>query len=278
MRFTQESRVRTQLMLGLWVIVVLGSALAPMRVLAQAPRASEPAGSAEPAGYRPTVEQALAEYAAKNYEEASALFGKAHALYPNARTLRGLGMAAFELRRYEESIPYLEGALSAEAKALDGQLRSDTEALLVRAQSFVARVSVSLSPASAALAVDGKPVTQALSAPLLLTLGEHALSAEAEGYRPERKNLRVRGGEVLRIDLILQKGALEAAVPPKNSQDKPRRLVKSPWLWTAVGAVVIGAAALGVLVATRGDAEQQSVPVSDGNAHAAVLRQGLWSR
>ncbi|MEY4508137.1 MAG: hypothetical protein RLZZ450_259 [Pseudomonadota bacterium] len=253
--------MHTRLMLALSALLSLHVAPFASRVLAEppnteaAPRASE---GDEPAGYRETVEQALSEYAAKNYEEASSLFARAHALYPNARTLRGQGMTAFELRRYEESIGFLEGALRAGAKALDGQLRADTQALLVRAQSFVARVEVDLSPSSATLAIDGKPVPYTPRTPLLLGLGEHALSAEAEGYRPERKNVRVRGGEVLRIDLQLTASALE--VTREQRPDQPRRLVKSPWLWTAVGAVVVGAAVAGVLLATRDDGGSRVVP------------------
>lgn len=245
--------MRTTLRLAVGLVLAMQLGLSAARVAAEPPRtgvvAPATTESGEPAGYRETVEQALSEYAAKNYEEASSLFARAHALFPNARTLRGQGMAAFELRRYEESVGFLEAALSAREKALEGQLRSDTAALLARAQSFVARVELSLSPESATLAIDGKPVSYAARSPLLLGLGEHSVSAEAEGYRPERKNVRVRGGEVLRIDLTLTPSPLEVA--REQRPDQPRRLVKSPWLWTAVGAVVVGAAVAGVLLATR---------------------------
>jgi tetratricopeptide (TPR) repeat protein len=274
--------VPRRLMLGVCALLAVSFTLGAVRALAEPPRVDDQTQKVtdgeEPAGYRELVEQALSEYAAKNYEEASALFTRAHALYPNARTLRGLGMAAFELRRYEESIGLLESALSAPAKALEGQLRADTETLLARAQSFVARVEVELSPSSATLAVDGKPVSYTARVPLLLGLGEHALSAEAEGYRPERKNLRVRGGEVVRVDLQLTANTLPLGTHEQRS-DRPRRLVKSPWLWTAVGAVVVGAAVAGVLLATRDDPGQRTVPLAapGGNRQTSPL-QGLVFR
>lgn len=256
--------MRTTLRLGVWGLLSVLLTLPATRASAEPPRESVVAArateGAEPAGYRETVEQALSEYAAKNYEEASSLFARAHKLYPNARTLRGQGMAAFELRRYEESIGFLEGALSAREKGLEGQLQSDTEALLARAQSFVARLEVELSPESATLAIDGKPVSYAPRSPLLLGLGEHVVSAEAQGYRPERKNLRVRGGEVLHIDLKLSESAVDVA--SERRPDQPRRLVKSPWLWTAVGAVVVGAAVAGVLLATRDEGGSRTIPQS----------------
>ncbi|MEY4512912.1 MAG: hypothetical protein RLZZ450_5034 [Pseudomonadota bacterium] len=49
-------------------------------------------------GYRETIAEALIEYEAHNYLEARTLFERAHKLYPNARTLRGLAVVAFELR------------------------------------------------------------------------------------------------------------------------------------------------------------------------------------
>ena len=47
----------------------------------------------EPEGYRQAVDEAVREFAARNFEEARSLFARADALYPNARTQRGLGLA-----------------------------------------------------------------------------------------------------------------------------------------------------------------------------------------
>ena len=60
--------------------------------------------------YQRLVRQAIAEYAEHNFAEARALFARAHALEPNARTLRGLGMTAFELRSYAEVYRVLTAA------------------------------------------------------------------------------------------------------------------------------------------------------------------------
>lgn len=51
----------------------------------------------EPAGYRDAIDTALQEMGLGNYEEAREQFARAHALSPNARTLRGLGISEFEL-------------------------------------------------------------------------------------------------------------------------------------------------------------------------------------
>ena len=90
--------------------------LAPSLAGAQGPAVDQapvakPTDSQDPAGYPELVEAALSEYHLGHFEEARGLLRKAHALFPNARTLRVLGMAEFELRNYATAAGYLEGAL-----------------------------------------------------------------------------------------------------------------------------------------------------------------------
>jgi len=54
---------------------------------------------------------AVAEYEAGHYQEARALFRQAHEKSPTARTLRGIGMASFELRDYVEATRALTASL-----------------------------------------------------------------------------------------------------------------------------------------------------------------------
>ncbi|HEX6239538.1 MAG TPA: hypothetical protein VFZ61_01540, partial [Polyangiales bacterium] len=58
---------------------------------------AQSAAKSGPPGYADAIEQALSELEAANYPEAREEFQRAHAIYPNARTLRGLGMVEFEL-------------------------------------------------------------------------------------------------------------------------------------------------------------------------------------
>lgn len=230
------------------------------------------ADDAEPAGYREAVEQALAEYALGNHEEASTLFARAHAIFPNARTLRGLGMAAFELRRYAECVTQLEAALASTVRPLEGELRDDTEALLTRARGFVASVQVQLTPADATLTLDGQPVAL-VNHGVLVPLGEHVLEARADGFGSQRKPVRVRGGEVIRVDFVLS-SQLIASAPVAHE----RPLYASPWLWTGVGVVVAGAVATGVLLARRDRGDTEVVPTSTPNAVTGVVLTTLGVR
>src|SRR5688572_7254192 len=62
--------------------------------------ATPPLDPSENPDYKRAVEEALKEYGLGHFEEARSLFRRAHGIYPNARTLRGLGMVEFELRHY----------------------------------------------------------------------------------------------------------------------------------------------------------------------------------
>ena len=261
-------------------------------------------GAAEPPQYRATVREALSEYHAKNFPEARALFTEAHALYPNARTLRGLGMTAFELRSYHESITYLKEALASKVKPLDGGLRGETERLLARAERFVGTLNLTVSPEGASVLVDGNQVARSSwgesnAEPLMLEVGEHALEFQAEGYHSEVRSLHVKGRETETWRVVLNPLPVAQAAPvppppavvpepaevarrsepstaprfvslsPAEMSDK-RPLYKNPWLWTGVGAVVVAAVIVGVVVATH-KSEVGKVQVGDNTPPGGVF-------
>lgn len=232
------------------------------------------ASATEPPEYRNTVREALSEYHAKNFPEARALFAEAHAQFPNARTLRGLGMTAFELRSYHESIAYLTEALASQVKPLDGSLRTETERLLARAERFVGKLSLTVVPPDAHVLLDGSPMARVDGAPLVLEVGEHTLEFQADGYHTESRSLYVKGRETETWNVVLNaipQPAPVVSVPPpaevarraeeptgprfvdvstpQNTEKRP--LYKNPWLWTGVASAVVIGAVVGVLLATR---------------------------
>jgi hypothetical protein len=222
-----------------------------------APRGAE---QAEPAGYRGAIDGAIREYEAGQFAQARALFEKAHALFPNARTLRGMGMAEFELRNYPSSIYFLEQSLGAPAKPLTPELRAETEQLLGRARSFVGRVIFELVPADATLALNGTIMPLGPGGALSLIAGSYVALVRADGYSDEERSLHVAAGETQVFRVELRKPApppLAAAPPPAATAPAPaaatsatpvaapergESVLASPWLWAAVGVVVAGAA------------------------------------
>jgi len=239
----------------LWLVL---TAVAASASAWQAPHARAQAAGAEEADeYRRWIESAVAEYGAGNFEEAHALFAKAHAAAPTARTHRGLGMTAFELRNYVESIEQLEAALGSREKPLEGELRSATEQLLQRAHDYVGSIIIVARPSDARVSIDRteRPGGRAIR----LRVGEHELEVEAEGYELERRTLSVSGGAPLRVEVVLNPLSLTAPEPlhAADRGEQRRAWYKSPWLWSAVALVAAGAATTAVLL-TRPDERAES--------------------
>lgn len=154
--------------------------------------------------YRRKIAQAVSEFDAGNWAEARALFTQAHALDPNARTLRGMGMCAFEMRAYAEAIETLEASLAERRRPLTRRQRRSVEALLARARSFIGVYRVHVERADATLTVDDAAPTLEADGSIVLPLGEHVFEARRDGYLTERRRVEVRGGEQLEVSLALQ--------------------------------------------------------------------------
>jgi tetratricopeptide (TPR) repeat protein len=244
-----------------WLMLV--SVVAGSLLLVVAPRA-EAREDAEPAGYRAAIDAAVAEFDASNFQEARALFSQAHALFPNARTLRGLGMLEFELRNYGASIGYLQRALSAQERPLEGELRTQTELLLARAQSFVATMHLDVRPGHGAnVLVDGVPVTLGPSGVLLLEVGDHLVEVRTDGFMPEKRRLSLHGGEQQHLVIALRK-----PLDMSSTAHDSRPVYKNPWLWTGIG-VVVSAVAVGTALALRPDGDSTTQPAS-GNTDVVL--------
>lgn len=281
-----------------WVAALLLAAWPAATFAQTAPAPAAPASAAtEPPGYRAAIDEAIAEYSAGRYPEARALFMRAHTLQPSARTLRGLGMAEFELRNYVEAARMLEQALASNVRSLDGELRTATQDLLARARGFIGRFALQLTPPTTKLSINNVPARIEPSGTLLLAIGDHALRAEAEGYLPVSDTVRVNGGENTTLNVALQPAppsvavapvAIEPeptttappppptpAVTPTSSAPAPPRdddggsVLSSPWFWTVAAVVVVGAGVGVTLLALSEDAKVE--PASGGTAGAVVV-------
>ena len=169
--------------------------------LAQAAGAHAQAGAS--ADYEVLVEKGIAEYRAGHWEESRALFEQAHAIEPNARTLRGIGLAAYEGRDYVGCIEYLELALEDTRKPLTERQRRSLQEIIAEAGNFVGRFEVHLSPGSATLTVGGYEA-KLRAGVLVLNAGEHDLVVQAPGYRQLTRHLSVQGGRGGTLELVLE--------------------------------------------------------------------------
>jgi hypothetical protein len=127
-------------------------------------------------------------------------------------------------------------------------------------------VTLDLEPAGLTLLVDGERRDYDAAEPLSLSVGDHTFEFRATGRATERRTVKVVGREVqsVRISLAkLESGALA------NGERQPGAtpVYKKWWLWTSIGAVVVGGAVAGILLATR---ETRYEPRTTANTPSGV--------
>jgi tetratricopeptide (TPR) repeat protein len=170
-----------------------------------------------PPAYQSAAELGFKEFSLQNYPEARKRFQEAADIYPNARISRALGMVEYELRHYQAARAHLARA---------------TKELLASAVSYLAHYRIDVEPRGASLRLDGLPVLSPPEGTLVLQAGDHIIEAEHAGFWPVRRELHVRGGETLDVQLRLLQ---------RTQADPPTRLYESPWLWVGTGALAVGA-------------------------------------
>lgn len=173
--------------------------------------------------YDAAIRAAITAFADKDLGVAMAQFVSAHALSPSARTLRGMGMVAFEQRRFRRAYGHLQAALTDPRRALGAAHRSHVTDLLARSRSFLGVYRLTLAPEGATLTDNGEPITASGTGELWLPLGRHVIRASADGHVTQQVELEVVGNEEqpLSIHLVPGQDPETAAVPLEQPVSQP---------------------------------------------------------
>lgn len=145
----------------------------------------------------------------------------------------------------------------------------------------IAHLRLSLSPADATVSVDGRerPGVGA-TRKLALDPGSHFLELRAKGHEDTRLRFELERGAVLeqRVQLIASPvdrsapaAALESTAHDRSDDGDDGGVFGSPWFWTAVGAVAVGA---GVIAVVANQKDDEPSPMADGGNTGRVLRLG----
>jgi hypothetical protein len=242
------------------IAAAIGISIARLEPTAQAADATSPPDPSTPAAE--LIGDAVGEYDAGHYEEARALFRRAHEKAPTARTLRGIGMASFELRDYVEATRALSAALEEKRRPLTDEQRQQVQGLLARAEAFVGHFALRLAPADALVLVDGRPTTREPDGSLLVAFGHHQITARCSACAPPQKDVEVDvvGGERKELELKLALAVTATPVGSEASRDAngspallvdqhdvaPRGRTAAIWWGGASAAALVGTAASAV--------------------------------
>ncbi len=179
---------------------------------------SGPGDESESPAYRTTIKEGVAEYEAHRFEEARSLFRRAHQISPNARTFRGMGMAAFELRDYVSATRNLSAALRDTRKPLSEEQRKQTQELLERSGLFVDIYTIKVTPRHARMIVDGHAPELEHDGSILFAFGRHTIEISAPGMELQTMAVDVRGGERKTYNISLKRSVPEPLeeIPEKH--------------------------------------------------------------
>jgi hypothetical protein len=169
---------------------------------------------AETDEYKKLTDAAVEEHSLGHYEEARALFAQAHAIAPSARTFWGMGIAAFEARDYVDAIELLAQAREDSRKPLTAAQRTKTDSLIERAQAYVVRLPLHITPSSARAAVDGKELVPNAEGVVLLDAGAYQVVVSAAGYQEAVRSMTWHAGDAPAFEVHLQPLAVASPVTP----------------------------------------------------------------
>lgn len=214
--------------------------------------AQERATTTASSEYDTLIQQASDAYGARQFEQARDLFEQAHLRQPSARTLRGLGIAAFALNRYTQARPELEASLVDTRKPLTRDQRREVSDILSWMKQSLGTLRLELTPPHALALIDDRATTPGTN---LLELGDHLLLVRATGYTTREQTFLLERDHPLTLRVELQRDAEPVVTAPApnlappavptttepqrdDSASESRSVFGRWWFWTIAGVVI----------------------------------------
>lgn len=173
-----------------------------------------------PEEYVEQIERAVQAGQAGDWSTARSHFRAAQRIYPNARALRGIGIAASNLGDHLEAYRALLSSQTAEVLPLSSAQRAQVDTLLEQVSEHVTVFTMDHLPDGVVVFVDGREVALQTDGTLVVAAGLHVVSVRAEHGQPRRvdADLRVPGGgrEALPVEMSTREGGADVAPVPAS--------------------------------------------------------------
>lgn len=210
----------------------------------------------------------------QRWSEAVQSFRRSRALVDRPSTVFNLAVALLRLGRYGESLEAFDDFMGMTDPERDAEARKQAEQFMRQARTGRATLVLTVSPEAAVVYVDGeRREGEGTDRTLVLDPGRHTLRIEAEGYLAQQLRLSMLSGSETStaVELVPMMGDLgrqdqmeesrrrqaEAEARAEGRVDRSltdagsgsapaeagdeRSVWKSPWLWVAAGAMLVGA-------------------------------------
>jgi hypothetical protein len=215
--------------LGLWALLCSSVA----QVASAQPSAAARAEQGGKDDYTRAIQSAVEAYNRDDFATARKFFARAHELRPSARTWRGMGTTAFELRHFQDAVRELTSALEDRRSPLTPELRSETE-LTLRVAERRLKESEKSAPAAAAPTPSAAAASARSSPP---SAAEPA--AETEGLGGQRIAALVAGGlGVVGVGVGVAFGVVSMNKGNDRDRDCPSHVGCSPQAVAAADAAI----------------------------------------
>ena len=183
--------------------------------------------------------------------EALRLFRRAHDSAPSPRTLGQMGLVETSLKMWSDADAHLAAALATPGDRWVRQNRAFLAEAQARARGHVGDLVVTGAP-GVRLSVAGKEIGQLpLRAPLRFAEGDLRLTAAGDGRKPVSIDVKIQGGMLNAVTVVLEPLDLDArpppGLPPLSAVPDTHPVDRRRWIGGALAAAGAGALIWGVL-------------------------------
>jgi len=227
--------------------VLLVAAVWAPPVVAQTDEAPGPAAEDPLAEAGRRFDQGVAYYNEGRYGAALAEFLRAYEISGEWTVLYNLGQVSAALGRAADAYVYFQRYLADGGDEVGELRRAEVRDSMAALEPRIARIAVEVDVAGAEVLVDGRRCgTSPLAEPVIVEPGSHVVEVRGEliaGGRERREIILASGlTETVRVVSATPAPPPPPPPPPGGGTEEGESVWSSWWLWTIVGAVVVGGA------------------------------------
>jgi hypothetical protein len=184
------------------VAIALALALGGVPTIASA---AGPPSPADVASAKQLFAQGLKLYNEGSYREALAAFVHANAVAPRASIQRNIAQCHRDLKDFASAYDAYQTLLTAYGSTMSAADKRSIQRAIDELAMLTGTVRVGVTDAGGAITVDGHDAgTTPLPAPLRVNLGPHVVTIAKAGFETLQKEVKLSGGDEVRIDGPLQ--------------------------------------------------------------------------